>query len=60
MTALHHMARVRRVYNLFEDDDVVGVCNYLDFGVRAVAPLDTSSADDSKFEAAASWQVRHS
>lgn len=32
LAAFHHISRVRRVYNLFEDDDVVGVCNYLDFG----------------------------
>lgn len=57
MAAFHHIARVRRVYNLFEDDDVVGVCNYLDFGIRVVAPLDHNGVDESNFEAAASWQV---
>ena len=57
MAAFHHIARVRRVYNLFEDDDVVGVCNYLDFGIRVVAPLDSNGVDESNFEAAGSWQV---
>jgi hypothetical protein len=57
MAVFHHIARVRRVYNLFEDDDVVGVCNYLDFGIRVVAPLDQTAADESDFQVAASWQV---
>lgn len=57
MAAFHHIARVRRVYNLFEDDDVVGVCNYLDFGIRVLAPLDSNGVDESTFEAAGSWQV---
>lgn len=59
----HHLARVRRVYNLFEDDDVVGITNYLDFGAAVDMPL---TGDDrggppapTRFEAAAAWQVRH-
>jgi hypothetical protein len=52
-----HLARLRRIYNLFEDDDVVGITNYLDFGVSVVAPMATEGDDHTEFEAAASWQV---
>ena len=64
-----HLARVRRVYNLFEDDDVVGITNYLDFGIAVEAPMGAAvgeaaagqrdeRADALRFESAASWQVR--
>jgi hypothetical protein len=52
-----HLARMRRIYNLFEDDDVVGITNYLDFGVSVVAPMGSDGDDRTEFEAAASWQV---
>jgi hypothetical protein len=58
MSAHYHLARIRRMYNLFEDPDVIGVTNYLDFCIRMRAPLEAGSAEDgATFEAAAAWQV---
>jgi hypothetical protein len=69
-SVFQHLARVRRVYNLFEDDDVVGITNYLDFGAAVEAPLAPAAqgdgngavngggADGMRFEAAAAWQAR--
>lgn len=57
MSVFQHLARVRRIYNLLEDDDVVAITNYLDLGLRMRAPLDAGKENVS-FEAGAAWQVR--
>lgn len=61
-SVLQHLARVRRIYNLFEDDDVVGITNYLDFGISVAAPVATgangATAGRTTYEAAAAWQAR--
>ena len=63
-SVMQHLARVRRVYNLFEDDDVVGITNYLDFGMAVETPFNAmkdenpqKAAEATEFEAAAAWQV---
>lgn len=67
LAVYQHLALVRRVYNLFEDDDVVGISNYVDLGVVMEAPLRTQAAhsdgadapvaDAACLRATASWQV---
>ena len=59
-SVLQHLARMRRIYNLFEDDDVVGITNYLDFGISVAAPVAAGDMSRTTFEAAAAWQVRAS
>lgn len=56
MSVYQHLARVRRIYNLLEDDDVVAITNYLDLGLRMRTPLD-STDKNVEFEAGAAWQV---
>eukprot|EP00892_Ulva_mutabilis_P006776 jgi/Ulvmu1/4470/UM002_0195.1 len=56
MSVHQHLARVRRIYNLLEDDDVVAITNYLDLGLRMRTPLDSAKKNVS-FEAGAAWQV---
>lgn len=58
MSVFQHLARVRQIYNLLEDDDVVAITNYLDLGLRMRAPLDSTAEKDASFEAAGAWQVR--
>lgn len=57
MSIYQHVARVRRIYNLLEDDDVVAITNYLDLGLRMRTPLDSTEKKVS-FEGGAAWQVR--
>lgn len=58
MSIFQHLARVRRIYNLLEDADVVAITNYLDLGLRMRAPLDSDNRN-AQFEAGAAWQVSH-
>lgn len=58
MSVFQHLARVRQIYNLLEDDDVVAITNYLDLGLRMRAPLDSTAKQKASFEAGAAWQVR--
>jgi hypothetical protein len=58
LSVYQHLARVRRIYNLFEDDDVCGVTNYIDFGMTMKAPVGPGeSAESTIFEAGCQWQV---
>ncbi|GAB2225897.1 hypothetical protein Droror1_Dr00021668 [Drosera rotundifolia] len=56
-----HAVVQRRVKNPFEEDEVVGITNYIDFGFELqtrVADNKTSNAiPDSTFQVAASWQA---
>lgn len=65
LAVYQHLALVRRVYNLFEDDDVVGISNYVDLGVVMTSPLarglpakDGAAPEAACLQATASWQVR--
>ncbi|CAL4895004.1 unnamed protein product [Urochloa decumbens] len=55
-----HLVVQRRVKNPFEDDQVVGITNYIDFGLELAARVDKDkpTADGSSlFQLAASWQA---
>ena len=60
LSVYQHYALVRRVYNLFEDDDVVGITNYFDFGVTVESSLAepvTPGQELSSLAAVVAWQV---
>lgn len=56
-----HLVVQRRVKNPFEDDQIVGITNYIDFGLELATRIDkdkpTESANNSLFQLAASWQA---
>ncbi|OAY80122.1 hypothetical protein ACMD2_16126 [Ananas comosus] len=56
-----HVVVQRRVNNPFEDHQIVGITNYIDFGFELTTRIDgdksLGSADDSSFQLAASWQA---
>ncbi|XP_066362962.1 uncharacterized protein [Miscanthus floridulus] len=55
-----HLVVQRRVKNPFEDDQVVGITNYIDFGLELAARVDkdkVSGDGNSLFQLAASWQA---
>uniref|UniRef100_A0A0E0HIX5 Uncharacterized protein n=1 Tax=Oryza nivara TaxID=4536 RepID=A0A0E0HIX5_ORYNI len=56
-----HMVVQRRVKNPFEDDQIVGITNYIDFGLELATRIDkdkpSESANNSLFQFAASWQA---
>ncbi|TKW25726.1 hypothetical protein SEVIR_3G137000v4 [Setaria viridis] len=55
-----HLVVQRRVKNPFEDDQVVGITNYIDFGLELAARVDKDKATEngsSLFQLAASWQA---
>lgn len=54
-----HLVVQRRVKNPFEDDQVVGITNYIDFGLELAAKVDKDkvSGDGNSFLLAASWQA---
>ncbi|AQK92383.1 hypothetical protein ZEAMMB73_Zm00001d009661 [Zea mays] len=54
-----HLVVQRRVKNPFEDDQVVGITNYIDFGLELAAKVDKDkvSGDGNSFQLAASWQA---
>ncbi|XP_043704947.1 uncharacterized protein LOC122654770 isoform X1 [Telopea speciosissima] len=56
-----HVVVQRRVKNPFEEDLVVGITNYIDFGFELETRIDgaesSSSAQDATFQMAASWQA---
>ncbi|GAB4849193.1 hypothetical protein Ancab_004003 [Ancistrocladus abbreviatus] len=56
-----HVVVQRRVKNPFEDDEIVGITNYIDFGFELQTRVDDIKAPntipDSTFQIAASWQA---
>ncbi|XP_062180899.1 uncharacterized protein LOC133885237 [Phragmites australis] len=55
-----HLVVQRRVKNPFEDDQVVGITNYIDFGLELAARVDKDKPTEngnSLFQLAASWQA---
>lgn len=56
-----HLVVQRRVKNPFEDDQIVGITNYIDFGLELATRIDkdkpTECANNSLFQLAASWQA---
>ncbi|OVA07589.1 hypothetical protein BVC80_8965g19 [Macleaya cordata] len=56
-----HVVVQRRVKNPFEEDGVVGITNYIDFGFELETRIDragsTNNVQDSTFQIAASWQA---
>uniref|UniRef100_A0ACD5TZA4 Uncharacterized protein n=1 Tax=Avena sativa TaxID=4498 RepID=A0ACD5TZA4_AVESA len=56
-----HLVVQRRVKNPFEDDQVVGITNYIDLGLELSGGIDkdkpTEGASNSPFQLAASWQA---
>ncbi|TVU20210.1 hypothetical protein EJB05_36409 [Eragrostis curvula] len=54
-----HLVVQRRVKNPFEDDEVVGITNYIDFGLELAARVDKDKKTESgnSFQLAASWQA---
>ncbi|XP_042498434.1 uncharacterized protein LOC122076887 [Macadamia integrifolia] len=56
-----HIVVQRRVKNPFEEDVVVGITNYIDFGFELETRIDgaesSSNAQDATFQVAASWQA---
>ncbi|GAB2284208.1 hypothetical protein Dimus_018674 [Dionaea muscipula] len=56
-----HAVVQRRVKNPFEEDEVVGITNYIDFGFELQTRVDDaktpSTISDSTFQVAASWQA---
>uniref|UniRef100_A0A0D3GB70 Uncharacterized protein n=1 Tax=Oryza barthii TaxID=65489 RepID=A0A0D3GB70_9ORYZ len=55
------LARSTEVKNPFEDDQIVGITNYIDFGLELATRIDkdkpSESANNSLFQFAASWQA---
>jgi hypothetical protein len=55
------MASVRQVFNPFEDDDVIGITNYIDVGIQLVMPLQqqpgAAEPPGAGLSLGASWQV---
>ncbi|KAJ6792171.1 Uncharacterized protein M6B38_240690 [Iris pallida] len=56
-----HVVVQRRVNNPFEENQVVGITNYIDFGFELATRVDgdksMGSVDESSFQIAASWQA---
>lgn len=56
-----HVVVQRRVNNPFEENQVVGITNYIDFGFELATRIDgdksAGSVDESLFQIAASWQA---
>ncbi|KAL2944687.1 Immunoglobulin superfamily member 22 [Bienertia sinuspersici] len=56
-----HLVVQRKVQNPFEENDIIGITNYLDFGFELKTRLDdnstTDKSPDSTFQIAASWQA---
>ncbi|XP_027101843.2 uncharacterized protein LOC113751055 [Coffea eugenioides] len=56
-----HVVVQRRVKNPLEEDEVVGITNYIDFGFELQTRVDdektSNSIHDSTFQVAASWQA---
>ncbi|KAK4272099.1 hypothetical protein QN277_020698 [Acacia crassicarpa] len=56
-----HMVVQRRVKNPFEQEDVVGITNYIDFGFELQTRVDdaitSNNIPDSTFQVGASWQA---
>lgn len=56
-----HVVVQRRVKNPLEEDEVVGITNYIDFGFELKTRIDedktSNNASDSTFQVAASWQA---
>ncbi|XP_029121416.1 uncharacterized protein [Elaeis guineensis] len=56
-----HAVVQRRVKNPFEENQIVGITNYIDFGFELVTRIDgdksLESVDESLFQLAASWQA---
>ncbi|WVZ99696.1 hypothetical protein U9M48_044958 [Paspalum notatum var. saurae] len=55
-----HLVVQRRIKNPFEDNQVVGITNYIDFGLELAARVDKDKAAEngnSLFQMAASWQA---
>ncbi|XP_047310046.1 uncharacterized protein LOC124913678 [Impatiens glandulifera] len=56
-----HVVVQRRVKNPFEEDEIVGITNYIDFGFELQTRIDdvdqTKNIQDSTFQVAASWQA---
>ncbi|KAI9121192.1 hypothetical protein K1719_008225 [Acacia pycnantha] len=56
-----HMVVQRRVKNPFEQEDVVGITNYIDFGFELQTRVDdaitSNNITDSTFQVGASWQA---
>ncbi|KAK4417768.1 hypothetical protein Salat_2189500 [Sesamum alatum] len=56
-----HMVVQRRVKNPLEEDEIVGITNYVDFGFELQTSVDddmsSNNIPDSTFQIAASWQA---
>lgn len=54
-----HVVVQRRVKNPLEEDEVVGITNYIDFGFELQTRIDDAKTQipDSTFQVAASWQA---
>ncbi|XP_020596621.1 uncharacterized protein LOC110036500 isoform X2 [Phalaenopsis equestris] len=56
-----HLVVQRRVKNPFEENEVVGITNYIDFGFELTTRIDgqkpAGSVDESSFQIAAAWQA---
>ncbi|XP_010924254.2 uncharacterized protein [Elaeis guineensis] len=56
-----HAVVQRRVTNPFEENQIVGITNYIDFGFELVTRINgdksLESVDESSFQLAASWQA---
>ncbi|KAL6848885.1 hypothetical protein ACP4OV_021468 [Aristida adscensionis] len=55
-----HLVVQRRVKNPFEDNQVVGITNYIDFGLELAASVDKNKPTENGnnlFQLAASWQA---
>ncbi|XP_042501964.1 uncharacterized protein LOC122079501 [Macadamia integrifolia] len=56
-----HFVVQRRVKNPFEEDEIVGITNYIDFGFELATSIggteSSSSPQDATFQVAASWQA---
>ncbi|KAJ9562597.1 hypothetical protein OSB04_007757 [Centaurea solstitialis] len=56
-----HVVVQRRVKNPFEENEVIGITNYIDFGFELLTRMDDEKASnniqDSTFNVAASWQA---
>ncbi|KAG0456179.1 hypothetical protein HPP92_023967 [Vanilla planifolia] len=57
----YHVVVQRRVNNPFEENQVVGITNYIDFGFELATRIDreksAGNVDESSFQIAASWQA---
>lgn len=55
MSILHHMAVQRRCWNPREDNDIVGITNYIDFGLQVCSSYNDISVRKTTPYSSIAW-----